>query len=202
MKKKYLILISILLVIFFSMLGIVLFDKNLTFDMGVYNFIISFKCDFLDTLFKTITAFGNPLTIISLVVIFIVAFRNKDALLLSISALDSIILNTIIKHIVKRDRPSVVRLISEKGYSFPSGHAMISVCVYGFLFYLAYRKIKNKFLRNIICIVLGILIVGIGISRIYVGVHYASDIIAGYALALIEVILLIQCENLIKFRGE
>lgn len=202
MKKKYLILISILLVIFFSMLGIVLFDKNLTFDMGVYNFIISFKCDFLDTLFKTITAFGNPLTIISLVVIFIVAFRNKDALLLSISALDSIILNIIIKHIVKRDRPSVVRLISEKGYSFPSGHAMISVCVYGFLFYLAYRKIKNKFLRNIICIVLGILIVGIGISRIYVGVHYASDIIAGYALALIEVILLIQCENLIKFRGE
>ena len=97
MKKKYLILIGILLVIFFSMLGIVLFDKNLTFDMSIYNFIISFRCDFLDTLFKAITACGNPLTIVTLVVIFIVALRNKDALLLSISALDSIILNTIIK---------------------------------------------------------------------------------------------------------
>ena len=202
MKKKYLILIGILLVIFFSMLGIVLFDKNLTFDMSIYNFIISFRCDFLDTLFKVITACGNPLTIVALVVIFIVALRNKDALLLSISALDSIILNTIIKQIVKRDRPSVVRLVSEKGYSFPSGHAMIAVCVYGFLFYLTFKKIKNKYLRNIICIVLGILVLGIGISRIYVGVHYASDIIAGYTLAFIEVILLIQCEDLIKFRGE
>ena len=84
------------------MLGIVLFDKNLTFDMSIYNFIISFRCDFLDTLFKAITACGNPLTIVALVVIFIVALRNKDALLLSISALDSIILNTIIKYIVKR----------------------------------------------------------------------------------------------------
>ena len=83
MKKKYLILIGILLVIFFSMLGIVLFDKNLTFDMSIYNFIISFRCDFLDTLFKAITACGNPLTIVALVVIFIVALRNKDALLLS-----------------------------------------------------------------------------------------------------------------------
>ena len=202
MKKKYLILISILLVIFLSMLGIVLFDKNLTFDMSIYNFIISFRCDFLDTLFKGITACGNPLTIVALVVIFIVALRNKDALLLSISALDSIILNTIIKHIVRRDRPSVVRLVSEKGYSFPSGHAMIAVCVYGFLFYLAFKKIKNKHLRNVICIILGILVLGIGISRIYVGVHYASDIISGYALAFIEVILLIQCEDLIKFRGE
>lgn len=202
MKKKYLVLISILLVIFLSMLGIVLFDKNLTFDMSIYNFIISFRCDFLDTLFKAITACGNPLTIVSLVVIFIVAFRNKDALLLSISALDSIVLNTIIKHIVRRDRPSVVRLVIEKGYSFPSGHAMIAVCVYGFLFYLAFKRIKNKYLRNIICIVLGILTLGIGISRIYVGVHYASDIIAGYALAFIEVILLMQCEDLIKFRGE
>ena len=76
MKKKYLILIGILLVIFFSMLGIVLFDKNLTFDMSIYNFIISFRCDFLDTLFKAITACGNPLTIVALVVIKSITLNN------------------------------------------------------------------------------------------------------------------------------
>lgn len=202
MKKKYLIFISILLLIFFSMLGIVLFDKSLVFDSSIYEFIIGFRCGFLDNFFKIITWFGNPITIIGLVVIFTIIFRNKDSLLLTISALDSVIVNSIIKHIVKRDRPNILRLVSESGYSFPSGHAMISVCVYGFLFYLAMVRIKNKYLRWVSCFVLGFLILGIGISRIYVGVHYASDIIAGYALAGIEIILLIQCEDLIKLRGK
>lgn len=202
MKKKYLIIISILLLIFLSMLGVVLFDKNLVFDSSIYETLMGFRCSFLDILFKTITWFGNPMTIIGLVVIFIVIFRNKDSLLLTISALDSVIVNSIIKHIVKRDRPNILRLVSESGYSFPSGHAMISVCVYGFLFYLAMVRIKNKYLRWVSCLALGFLILGIGISRIYVGVHYASDIIAGYALAGIEIILLIQCEDLIKLRGK
>lgn len=202
MKKKYLIIISILLLIFLSMLGVVLFDKSLVFDSSIYETLMGFRCSFLDILFKTITWFGNPMTIIGLIVIFIAIFRNKDSLLLTISALDSVIVNSIIKHIVKRDRPNILRLVSESGYSFPSGHAMISVCVYGFLFYLAMVRIKNKYLRWVSCFVLGFLILGIGISRIYVGVHYASDIIAGYALAGIEIILLIQCEDLIKLRGK
>lgn len=202
MKKKYLIIISILLLIFLSMLGVVLFDKSLVFDSSIYETLMGFRCSFLDILFKTITWFGNPMTIIGLIVIFIAIFRNKDSLLLTISALDSVIVNSIIKHIVKRDRPNILRLVSESGYSFPSGHAMISVCVYGFLFYLAMVRIKNKYLRWVSCLALGFLILGIGISRIYVGVHYASDIIAGYALAGIEIILLIQCEDLIKLRGK
>lgn len=202
MKKKYLIIISILLLIFLSMLGVVLFDKNLVFDSSIYDALIRFRCSFLDKFFKIITWFGNPVTIIGVVVIFIAIFRNKDSLLLTISALDSVIVNTIIKHIVKRDRPNILRLVSESGYSFPSGHAMIAVCVYGFLFYLAMIRIKNKYLRWVSCFILGFLILGIGISRIYVGVHYASDIIAGYALAGIEIILLIQCEDIIKRKGK
>ena len=202
MKKKYLIIISILLLIFLSMLGVVLFDKNLVFDSSIYETLIRFRCSFLDKFFKIITWFGNPVTIIGVVVIFIAIFRNKDSLLLTISALDSVIVNTIIKHIVKRDRPNILRLVSESGYSFPSGHAMIAVCVYGFLFYLAMIRIKNKYLRWVSCFILGFLILGIGISRIYVGVHYASDIIAGYALAGIEIVLLIQCEDLIKRKGK
>ena len=198
MKKKYLIIISMFLIIFLGMLGIVLFDKNLIFDSTIYNFIISFRCDTLDIFFKTITKLGNTLTIIGIVCLFVLIFKNKYSLLLVISALDSVILNTIIKHIVRRERPSVLRLISQGGYSFPSGHAMISVCVYGFLLYLAFSKIKNKYLKYICSFLLFILIISIGLSRIYVGVHYASDIIAGYSLALIEVILLVQLDKNIK----
>ena len=198
MKKKYLIIISMFLIIFLGMLGIVLFDKNLIFDSTIYNFIISFRCDALDVFFKTITKLGNTLTIIGIVCLFVLIFKNKYSLLLVISALDSVILNTMIKHIVRRERPSVLRLISQGGYSFPSGHAMISVCVYGFLLYLAFSKIKNKYLKYICSFLLFILIISIGLSRIYVGVHYASDIIAGYSLALIEVILLVQLDKNIK----
>lgn len=202
MKRKYLIIVTIFLVIFLAMLGIVLFDKNLVFDNTIYNFIIGFRSSILDNVFKFITCLGNPITVIIVVLIFIIVFRNKDSFLLTISALDSVILNTILKYIIRRDRPSQLRLISETGYSFPSGHAMISVCVYGFLFYLAYSKIKNKYLRFFICLLLGILILGIGISRIYVGVHYPSDIIAGYSLAIIEVILLVQLKDLIKIKKD
>ncbi len=201
MKKKYLILISVFLFIFLLMLGIVLFDKDLVFDKAIYNFIISFRCDALDKFFKTITVLGNPLSIVIVVAVCAFIFRNKNGLLLIISALDSVIVNTIIKYIVRRDRPDVLRLISQGGYSFPSGHAMISVCVYGFLFYLACSKIKKPWLKYISATILGILIIGVGISRIYVGVHYASDIIAGYSLALVEVILLVQLQDLIKIKG-
>ena len=201
MKKKYLILITVFIVIFLAMIGVCLFDKDLVFDNAIYNFIISFRSDSLDSIFKFITCFGNPITIVCLIIAFVLIFRNKDSLFLTISAVDSVILNTILKHIVRRNRPSHLRLISETGYSFPSGHAMISVCVYGFLFYLAYSKIKNKYLRFISCLCLGILILGIGISRIYVGVHYPSDIIAGYSLAIIIIILLVQLEKCIKIEG-
>ena len=201
MKKKYLILISVFLFIFLLMLGIVLFDKDLVFDKAIYNFIISFRCDALDKFFKTITVLGNPLSIVIVVAVCAFIFRNKNGLLLIISALDSVIVNTIIKYIVRRDRPDVLRLISQGVYSFPSGHAMISVCVYGFLFYLDCSKIKKPWLKYISATILGILIIGVGISRIYVGVHYASDIIAGYSLALVEVILLVQLQDLIKIKG-
>ena len=193
MKKKYLILITVFIVIFLAMLGVCLFDKDLVFDNAIYNFIISFRSDSLDSVFKFITCFGNPITIVCLIIAFVLIFRNKDSLFLTISAVDSVILNTMLKHIVRRNRPSHLRLISETGYSFPSGHAMISVCVYS--------KIKNKYLRFISCLCLGILILGIGISRIYVGVHYPSDIIAGYSLAIIIIILLVQLEKCIKIEG-
>lgn len=201
MKKKYLIWITVFILTFLAMLGICLFDKKLVFDDTIYNFIISFRCDTLDDVFKFITAFGNPISIVLVVLAFVLLLRNKDSLLLVVSAVDSVILNTILKHVVGRARPDHLRLVSESGFSFPSGHAMISVCVYGFLFYLAYSKIKNKYLRFFSCLLLGILILGIGISRIYVGVHYPSDIIAGYSLAVIEVILLVQVDKLIKFEG-
>ena len=100
-------------------------------------------------------------------------------------------MNLLLKNIFVRPRPSELRLIEETGYSFPSGHAMASTAVYGLLLYIVFREVKNKKIRNIACILLAILIFTIDMSRIYVGVHYASDVIAGTCLSIAYLILFI-----------
>ena len=95
----------------------------------------------------------------------------------------TVILNLILKNIFMRDRPNNLRLIIESGYSFPSGHSMASISLYGYLMYLAHKKINNKLLKTFIYLILGNLILLVGISRIYLGVHYASDVIAGFLIS-------------------
>ena len=103
--------------------------------------------------------------------------------------MNDVILNNVIKVIVKRERPISWFLVEESGYSFPSGHAMAAVCFYGLIIYLLYRSnIKKKYQIGIITF-LTILILLIAISRIYLGVHYASDVIGGVVIALIYLVI-------------
>ena len=107
-------------------------------------------------------------------------------------------LNQILKYIVQRNRPEGYRLIDESGYSFPSGHSMVSTAFYGFLIYLVIKKVKNKYLKNFLVILLSILIILIGFSRVYLGVHYASDVIAGFFISIAYLILFITMISDIK----
>ena len=92
------------------------------------------------------------------------------------------LLNRIIKFIVKRPRPSVVHLVNETNYSFPSGHAMAITCLYGlFIYYLYHSKLKYRKLLISGCI---IIILFVTLSRIYLGVHYFSDVFGGVMLSL------------------
>ena len=97
--------------------------------------------------------------------------------------------------IVCRSRPDHLRLVKQGGYSFPSGHSMITVCFYGLLMYLIMKKVKNKYLKIVSMIILSIIVITIPISRIYVGVHYPTDVVAGLSLGGIVLILSINCIN-------
>ena len=123
---------------------------------------------------------------------------KKYKILVPANLITIVIINIVLKNFFLRPRPNEFRLIEETGYSFPSGHAMASTAFYGLLIYIAHEKIENKILRNTICIMLGLLILLISVSRIYVGVHYTSDVIAGTCLSIAYLILitrLIKSQN-------
>jgi membrane-associated phospholipid phosphatase len=90
------------------------------------------------------------------------------------------LLNFLLKHLFERARPELFKVISETGYSFPSGHAMVSLCFYGIAAYIFGRGISRLRGRLILYAIIVLLVAAIGISRVYLGVHYPSDVLAGY----------------------
>lgn len=99
-----------------------------------------------------------------------------------------VVLNTVLKEIVQRPRPEGFRLISETGYSFPSGHSMVAMAFFGLLIWMVWRYHRRDVMRVVWCVVFGLVIVMVGVSRIYLGVHYASDVLAGFCVSLVWLI--------------
>ena len=166
-------------------------EKDLLgFDTAIYNFIISFKSPIITEIFKGITFLcsGPFLLILSVALFFI--FKNKKYGLLSlVNLIVVVIVNQTLKLIFSRPRPFEWMLINETGFSFPSGHAMASMGFYGMLIYLIWQTGLSKKAKKIWTALLSLLILLVGISRIYLGVHYASDIIAGFTLSLSYLII-------------
>ena len=96
-----------------------------------------------------------------------------------------LVLNVVLKQIVQRPRPDGFRLIAETGYSFPSGHSMVSMAFFGLLVWMIWVYEKDRLMRNVWCVLMGLVIVMVGVSRIYLGVHYASDVLAGFCVSLV-----------------
>lgn len=139
---------------------------------------------------KGITQLGGAVFLIILATVLLITIRNKKiGLLIWINLGISTLLNQILKHIVQRPRPTEFRIIDETGYSFPSGHSMVSAAFYGFLIYLIYKNVKNKYLKSVLITILSLLIVLIGTSRIYLGVHYTSDVLAGFLISISYLII-------------
>ncbi len=159
----------------------------------VSEFLIS---DFTIPIAKFITNFGGAIFLIVLTIILLISIKNKKIGLSIFSNLAIItILNQLLKRILQRPRPTEYRIIEETGYSFPSGHSMISMAFYGYLIYLIYKYVKNKYIKWISIILLSILICSIGISRIYLGVHYTSDVLGGFLISISYLIIYISAIN-------
>ena len=198
--KNYKWIIFFLFFVIFLAIAEDVFEQEIfEFDSVVYNFLVNNRNEALNNFFKIITQFGSALVLIIITILCVIFIRDKKYKILVPANLVTIaIINIVLKNFFLRPRPNELRLIEETGYSFPSGHAMASTAFYGLLIYIVHEKVENRILRNTICIMLGLLILLISISRIYVGVHYTSDVIAGTCFSIAYLILitrLIKSQN-------
>ena len=196
MKNIKWIILFILLIIVLAIVEDVFEEKIVKLDTIGYNLISNIINPSITPIAIVITSLGGAIVIVALAIDVLILVKNrKISFSILLNLLIATVLNLILKNIVQRPRPDEYRLITETGYSFPSGHSMISMAFYGYLIYLTYKYLKNKKLKIILITILSILIILIGITRIYLGVHYTSDVIAGF---LISVCYLIIYTSLVK----
>lgn len=160
-------------------------DKNMdVFDYTITNLIRYFASPDLDRLMIYITNIGSThfYGILVPISLFTLAFHHqwRQAFSLSLCLLGAGVLNYLLKYLFERSRPDALQLVVASGYSFPSGHAMGALCFYGMLAYLASRVIPKWRWRFVLFFLTTLLVTAIGISRIYLGVHYPSDVLGGY----------------------
>ncbi|MBK5192887.1 MAG: phosphatase PAP2 family protein [Flavobacteriaceae bacterium] len=203
--------ISILLALIIVVAGIKIFlelteslqSKFLSqYDSKITDFIISFRSPELNKILQFITNIGDIYGYLAVGLISSIAFYLKFKnwrfviqmiFVLGISALS----NLALKQTINRPRPDVEHLVSVATLSYPSGHAMSAISFYGFLIYLCYGFKMNKWIKLGMILFFTLLIFSIGISRIYLGVHFPSDIAGGFIAGLIWVAFCVITFNII-----
>ena len=201
--KKFIVKNLKWIVLFICLIGFLalaedVFNKEImNGDIVGYKLVSTFLIsDFATPIAKFITNFGGAIILIGLAFTLFIFIKNKKIGVSIISNLAIITaLNQLLKRILQRPRPTEYRIIEETGYSFPSGHSMISMAFYGYLIYLIYKYVKNKYVKVGSIVLLSILICAIGISRIYLGVHYTSDVLGGFFISISYLIIYISAVN-------
>lgn len=185
--EKYirLILFTITFWIFLEILDGIFENDIWKFDDFIYRYVSKPINPILTNIFKVFTNIGSGFVLIPVCILSFVFIKEKiKPIFITTNFLMSALLNFILKNVFERPRPVQYRLINASGYSFPSGHSMVSMAFYGFIIYLILKNVKNTKLKWTVSIALSIMIILIGISRIYLGVHYASDVLGGYVIAI------------------
>ena len=151
---------------------------------NLVNYFASHRTTFFNGFFRVVTETGSVYALILLALLGLIVFKNRRiGLTLCANVGMSGIIALIFKYLIKRERPPFM-LVEETGFSFPSAHALMTVAFYGLLIYFVIKFIKNRPAKIILSICLAVLSVVVCISRIYIGVHHTSDVLAGALLGI------------------
>lgn len=192
--NKYYLLTIILMLLTFIQVKRYFSYELLTFDMFIHDYILdNLVNNGLTIFFKIITNMGSVYFYITTLIILFVVYKNKKNIIkLSCSLSTVYLINLIIKFIINRERPLTSLINVPWDPSFPSGHTACSIVFYGILIYLLNNSDIKGLKKVLFTIFLVIIIILIGVSRLYLGVHYLSDVCAGYLVGLIVLFMFIN----------
>lgn len=150
-------------------------------DIATYAFINHHAITYSTIPFvRAVTQLASAVVLILLAAMILLVVPNRKigiAVIINLASIAAI--NEVIKYIMARPRPRVPHLVVEHGYSFPSGHAMASTAFYGFLIFLVFRYVNNRTARWVSIVILALIPPTIMFSRVFLGVHYMTDVCAG-----------------------
>lgn len=190
-KRPYLAVVTglsvsaLFLALFSKIVSETLYENEMYgFDTAVISFVRYPAGQALDSLMLSVTELGSGIVMLIVTTIMLAVFMwrgwRREAVALLVCLAGAGLLNQLLKLLFARPRPDWLPVVEEVGYSFPSGHSMVSFCVYGFLAYAFSRNYSSIRQRVVAFSIAGIVVALIGISRIYLGVHYPTDVLAGF----------------------
>ena len=188
----------------FAWLGSEVLDGDTQrFDQVVRECVHGYASPGMTRVMNAISLLGYNVLIVELMIalaVFIKLRWRRAALWLIVAMTGSLVLDLTLKYIYHRTRPTAYFGMAPHSYSFPSGHALCSFCFYGVLAGLLSARTKPLAWRLLIWFAAAALVIAIGLSRIYLGVHYPSDVIAGYLAAAVWVSTIIVLDHVRKVR--
>ncbi|MBM6676987.1 phosphatase PAP2 family protein [Olsenella uli] len=176
--------------VFVWLLGEVASGEILRLDTLAYQlFVEHLRSDALTPVMQAFTSLASVVVLaVMAAVIAALAPGKAPGWCVAVNLVCVVVLNQLLKYLVQRPRPDGFRLVAESGYSFPSGHSMVAMAFFGLLVWMVWRYHRRDVMRVVWCAVFGLVIVMVGVSRIYLGVHYASDVLAGFCVSLVWLI--------------
>ena len=190
-ENLMIIVLSVALLLFVYLLQNVMSGDIRRIDGIAYQFfVVRLRRDWLTPIMQSFTSLSAPVVLaVMLIVVAAFAPGRMPGRFAAANLVGIVALNYALKEIVQRPRPEGFRLIAETGYSFPSGHSMVAVAFYGFMIWLIIRYEEDRLQRWIWSLALFFVVIMIGVSRVYLGVHYFSDVMAGYCVAAVWLVI-------------
>ncbi|MCF6138603.1 phosphatase PAP2 family protein [Pseudalkalibacillus berkeleyi] len=201
------IIATLMLIGVFGYLADSLIDRELSaFDTFLSSIVFDMQTPWLTDFMIFVTSIGDTSTYVVVVIIYLAVLLKKklklESLILLITILGAWGLNGALKFMFQRARPDIEHLIEVGGYSFPSGHAMVSIAAYGIMGFLIVQYLQNQGRSYWPVILLtSLLIFLIGFSRVYLHVHYPSDVIAGFSAGAVWLLTCMYAMSILKSRG-
>ena len=191
MKKYLKWIICFISLIIFIFLGILVLTKNdIYLDSVIYNFISKYISNDLTLIVKNLTHFASVFMVALITILIFIFNKNKKyGLFLTLDLVLITIFQYILKFTFLRVRPIDINLIEETGYSFPSGHSLTAFAFYGLIIYLIQTSNLTKRSKKIYIILFSIIILVVGVSRVYLGVHFFTDVVGAFSFSLAFLII-------------